>query len=163
MNKLTVSAILIAALFFTCKKNDTVNTSEVRLLKMNSKDINSTVTSSTVFDYDQQGRITRVSTTGNFPTVIVADITHSGSDIIITPTAEAFPQSGGFVQEIRYTVDASGRPLRRIESSTLIISDLPQYTYKTDTANFEYDGTGLLTKKLIAPKILPGSTRTAPR
>ena len=152
MKKLIASTILIAVLFFSCKKNDTINTSEVRLLKMNWKDINGTVNGSRVFDYDQQGRIIRISATGNFPTTVEANVAYSGSDIIITPTASVFPQGGGIVQEIRYTVDASGRPLRRIESSTFIISDLPQYTYKTDTANFEYDGARLLTKKINISK-----------
>ena len=152
MKKLTASTILIAVLFFSCKKNDTINTSEVRLLKMNWKDINGTVNGSRVFDYDQQGRIIRISAAGNFPTTVEANIAYSDSNIIITPTASVLPQGGGFVQEIRYTVDASGRPLRRIESSTFILTDNPQFTYKTDTANFEYDGARLLIKKINSSK-----------
>jgi hypothetical protein len=134
----------VATLFFSCKKNDPVNVSGVRVLKINYKDSSGVPGSTTVFDYDLQGRITKVASTYNSSTSTLAEITYSGSDIIITPVL-GLP----IVSEIRYTVDAAGNPLTRIQSTitTFNAPNPPQYEYKTDTSGYEYDGSGLLVKK----------------
>jgi hypothetical protein len=147
MRKL-LTLLTLPVILFACKKDKGgVDTTDVRILKVIDTDIASGNTSTAIFDYDQSGKITKVSATYNGNTNVVAEITYQGPDIIITPMA-IHNGSLDATYETRYTVDPTGKPLKRIVSNMYSINDpsQPQKTFEKDTAIFEYNSAGVLSK-----------------
>lgn len=146
MRKLIIPFI-IPIVIFSCKKEN-VNPDEVRLQRVESYNA-SGLTGSTVFNYNQQGQITSISSvTPGGATSVAATIVYNGSNIIITPA----PINSAGVDasfEIRYTLNTAGQPLQKIERTTFSFKppNNPQYDLKIDTTNYEYSGDFLVKTK----------------
>ena len=147
MKKLLV--LLCTACFLgSCKKND-IDTSAFRLEKTEITDVNTGDKYFQSFEYNASGRIIKaLSTTNNNAPVTTATISYNGNTITIVP--EPVHTAGfDYVCEIRYTVDASGKPLQRAENlfdEFKSPGTFPQRDFMTDTTNYEYSPDGLLTK-----------------
>ena len=137
--------LLIAALY-SCKKND-FDASAIRLLKTESVDSAGNVYNTT-FEFDQEGRITKLSGVKNNGTPSVGlIITYSGN----VATFSDGPWSNGPLYEnriVRYQLNNDHQPILRTEYDSFFISppEPPQRTIKTDSTRYEYDAAGLLKK-----------------
>jgi len=138
---------LLLIVLYSCKKDPFVNPDEVRLLKLESKDSLSN-RYNTIFDYDQQGRIVKVSYSKNSETpATVYTINYYGN----TASVITVPFSGSVmygVSAVTYTLNADHQPIERIQydSFSVVPPERPQRTIKKDTARYTYDGNGLLVK-----------------
>jgi hypothetical protein len=151
--KLVPFAILVWLL--SCKKDkEVVNPDEVRILKTKSVDANNNVNNIS-FEYDTQGRISKVFSYTNTQTpTLVSEINYSGNETVIK---QPVISNGNLIQtaEVRYSVDNSNRPLKKISTETLeflVTANGVQKTFITDTTVYEYDGVGLLLKSSRSKK-----------
>jgi hypothetical protein len=140
---------LPALILLSCKKSDTVNTEEVRLLQTKQQDGNGDL-HTTILDYDAQGRIVRISSKKNNDVPeLRATISYPGSEVhVAEPTISNAASS--HTREIKFVLDGSNKPLTRIELRTneyFAPASNPQRDFYTDTATYSYDASGLLTKK----------------
>lgn len=143
-----LSFILPALVLLSCKKSDTVNTEEVRLLQTKLQDGNGDLYM-TLLDYDAQGRIVRISNkiNNNAPEVR-ATISYSGNEVqVVEPPISN--GSSSHTREIKFVLDGSNKPLTRIEQRTneYFAPNNPQRDFYTDTTTYSYDASGLLTRK----------------
>lgn len=139
---------LPALLLFSCKKTDTVNTEEVRLLQTKWSDGNGNVHTA-LLSYDAEGRIVALSVkTNNDPATVSATVSYAGSEVRITEPVVSNAATM-FTREIKFVVNGSNQPVSRIESRNAeyyATAGNPQRDFYTDTATYSYDASGLLTK-----------------
>lgn len=142
MKKLT--SILLILLFFSCKKDN--DPRDLRLLRIETTDYNGNLVN-TEYQYDNQGRIIRItSKKNNEKPVEVVTVGYSGNDVFLVSFPDfdaAYTQS----TEVRLTLDASGKPQKRIEYTNRVSKvPNPSKEFRYDTSFYEYDATGLLKK-----------------
>jgi hypothetical protein len=133
-------------ILISCKKNSSLDPDGIRLVKIQY--VNKPDYINSIFDYDAQGRITRISYfENNNPPETRYTIAYNGNEAImqeIDATAGA-----GWNHQIKLTLDADGKPMKRIEYRFMEFfapATNPQRTYEYDTAVYHYDAAGLLSK-----------------
>lgn len=144
-----ITSLLVLSIILACNKKNSPIAEETRLLKIKSTDAASADVFYLSFDYNSSGKIIRVSSSSNddLPETY-ASVSYVGAEIIMT----APPVSNNAldaIAEIRYTTDASGKPLKRISYERYQYKapvNLPQVTVITDTAFYTYDNAGLPAK-----------------
>ncbi len=145
--KIGLPLSILLLFIFSCKKQS-INRDDIRFIKSKAMDSagNSIYFS---FEYNSSGSVTKIFTSrNNDPGGLIADIHYSGNDIIIKPV-RIMNAAVETDSEIRYTTDIFGKPVSRIEYNYQEFKEpinVPQKDYKTDTAIYEYDGSGLLTR-----------------
>jgi hypothetical protein len=163
-----ITSLLVLSTMLACNKKNSAIVEETRLVKIKSTDAASTDVFYFSFDYNTAGKITKISTSvnDNAPETY-AVITYTGSEIIITSPSISNTALDA-AAEIRYTVDAAGKPLKRISYERYQYKapvNLPQITVITDTALYTYDNFGLLAKitgsNLDTTWFNPGTVQTA--
>jgi len=147
MNKLVFPLLPVLVLAVACKKNSHVNTDEVRLQTMKTTDSSGNVITLT-FPYDQQNRIAGYVYTGaNGTSTNGASVVYLGNEITIyyTPVKSSTLNNSTVVW---YKLNANNVPDRRIETDLLNVNDgtVQQIETTTDTTDYFYDASGLLTK-----------------
>lgn len=144
MKKLTwISALLF---LFSCKKdNDPRN---LRLTRVEATDYMGNIVN-TEYQFDNQGRITSITRKRNNEQPVVAvTVGYSGNEIVLLSTPDFDPL---YTQttEVRLTLDATGKPQKRIElthrTAKAPVAN-PSQEFRYDTSFYEYDGAGLLKK-----------------
>ncbi|PWU02577.1 MAG: hypothetical protein C5B52_04965 [Bacteroidetes bacterium] len=140
----TLVFIVIVLSFISCNKN--AENLSGRLVKMESTDYTGQVLT-TDYKYDSQKRIIEIRQyLNNFDSAYVVTINYNGNEITLlsNPNTEPlYDQS----EEVRLTVDESGKLLRRIEFIHGISKSYPGQppeTFRYDTLIYEYDVAGLL-------------------
>jgi hypothetical protein len=134
--------------FIQCNKNDTTS-GEIRLLKTKNVDAATGDSYYFSFEYDQADRIIKLlSSKNNDAPLTVAAVSYNSNKVTILPNPI---HNAGFdyVDEIEYTVDANNKPVQRIQNVYREFKSPvsnPQKDFESDTANYEYDVTGLLVK-----------------
>ncbi len=142
-----ITSLLVLSTILACNKKNSAVAEETRLVKIKSTDAASADIFYLSFDYNSSGKIIRVSTSSNdnLPETY-ASVTYNGAEMIITapPVSNTALDA---VAEIRYTINAAGKPLKRISFERYQYKapvNLPQVTAITDTAFYTYDNFGLL-------------------
>jgi hypothetical protein len=146
MKKLLFPLLPFIALAVACKKDSHVNIDEVRLQTMKTTDSSGKI-SALNFQYDQQGRIISFTSSASNGTVTdLASVSYSGNEITVT---YILPQSPSFYSStvVWYKLNSNNVPDRRIETDIENENDIStQKTTQTDTTDYIYDASGLLTK-----------------
>src|SRR5690349_21765002 len=146
-----LSLCIFSLIFSSCKKEkDTVNTDQVRLVEIISQ-LNATDQSHTNISYDQNGRISKVTShINNQASLTLFDVSYSANEIMLTVS----PQNDASItilDTIRLTLDANQRVSKRISKSLQEyrppFNNL-QRTFEYDTSVYEYDAAGLLKKEI---------------
>jgi hypothetical protein len=141
MKKITIFCFLLVAMAGCEKTEDVTNSTEIRLTSLTTLEDNIPIT--VYFTYDEQGRISSASSDLDPQTSIAkADVSYSGDEMTISYGSNPT----GIQKQIKYTLDASGKPMKRIESMLEIevLTDQETRHYRYDTTRYEYDANGLL-------------------
>ncbi|MFT3934071.1 MAG: hypothetical protein QM726_10685 [Chitinophagaceae bacterium] len=101
------------------------------------------------YSYDAQGRITSITQQKNNgqPTLSLT-VNYQGNEAVLLSFPDTDP---AYVQkkQVRYTLDATGLPLQRIEFTQLtakLVPVNPSQEFRNDTIMYEYDASGMLAK-----------------
>jgi YD repeat-containing protein len=137
--------ILALLVFFSCKKSK--DTDAIRLRTVESIDYMGNAVY-TKYSYDHQGRITSITENkANEQPVTLATISYNGNEAVLLSSYDdpSYKQT----KELRLTLDATGKLLKRIEytyrvNKAFLIKPAEEFRY--DTMAYEYDAAGLLKK-----------------
>ncbi|MET0637622.1 MAG: hypothetical protein ABWZ25_16455 [Chitinophagaceae bacterium] len=134
----------LLVVFHSCKKDN--DPADLRLDKLESTDyVNNVVI--TEYTYDNQGRMTSISKKrNNEDPVVTVTISYNGNEATLLSFPDYDP-SLNQQSEVRFILDASGKPLKRTEFTKRISKNIPIYPhqeYINDTLIYEYDAAGLL-------------------
>jgi hypothetical protein len=144
-----ITSLLVLSILLACNKKNSAVAEETRLVKIKLTDAASPDVFYFSFDYNPAGKITKIATSvNNDAPETYAVITYNGSEISMTSPAVSNTALDA-ATEIRYTVDAAGKPLKRISYERYQYKapvNNPQVTVITDTALYTYDNFGLLAK-----------------
>jgi len=144
MKRLTwVLALLV---FHSCKKSNDPN--DLRLQRMEATDYMGNILY-TEYRYDGQGRITSIiEKRNNEQSVVAVTISYNGNEVALQSAPDLDPLLTQ-TTEVRLTLDATGKLMKRIEFTYKVskFSQPNQYgEFRYDTLLYEYDATGLLKK-----------------
>jgi hypothetical protein len=144
-----ITSLLVLSVALACNKKNSAVVEETRLSKIKLTDAASPDVFYFSFDYNPGGKITKISSSVNDNTPeTYAVITYNGSEIIMTAPSISNTALDA-ASEIRYTIDAAGKALKRISYERYQYKapvNNPQVTIITDTAFYTYDNFGLLAK-----------------
>jgi hypothetical protein len=127
-----ISILLAVSLFFfSCKKS---NESAIKLLRTEATDYNG-ILLTTEYVYDSGDRIIAIKQAENSATPAVAvTVTYNGNEI----TMLSYPKNDpvyNTTKEVRLTLDANGKPLKKIGYTYAVGS----YSYNSSSKKFNYD------------------------
>jgi hypothetical protein len=148
------SLIPILSLLFiisldSCKKDSDKQPEEepevadtTRVVKIHNSYSGGSDTYTTIFEYDQSGRIIKIKDSSNGAEYFT--ISYNGDEATFKET----PSSPNFHHMVRYKLNSNHQPAQRIsvESSQYVGAPASQYAIFTDTLRYEYDAAGLLVK-----------------
>jgi hypothetical protein len=135
-------------LFLSCKKDKDL--SDRRLLRTEATSYMGNVVN-TEYRYDNLGRITSIMQgKANEQLTVAVTVSYNGNEATLLSQPEVDP-SLTQTTEVRFTLDASGKPQKRIEYTHRVSKNpvsAPAQEFRYDTSLYEYDQGGLL-KRII--------------